>query len=236
MGSHAQPYSHETSAIYHELEDSSQQIRLLRCIPPADDDELNFELVTIRLDAAPPFRAISYTWGDRTQTSTITLNGSTTAISNNAFYALWQARSRSVDSLLWIDSLCINQSDLAEKSAQVQIMGDIFARADVVYACVGPHADSSELIITTSLDAERPENDEEKVNEVKGILKECTMLQRDIEPAVMCWAFYNVDQWYGSQTGGVPSGKLLQELAVSTFYLALIEFGHRRYWRRLWSE
>jgi len=236
MRSHAQPYSYETRAIYRQLEHTSQQVRLLQSIQSGDDDELHFELVVVRLDTAPPFRAISYTWGDSTQTRRITLNGSPAVVSNNAWYALWQAQTRSPNSLLWIDSLCINQSDLAEKSAQVQIMGDIFARADVVYACVGPHADSSELIITTSLDVERPENDEEKVNEVRGILKECAMLQRDIEPAVMCWAFYNVDQWYGSQPGGVPSDKLLQKLAVSTFYLALVEFGHRRYWRRLWSK
>ena len=38
---------------------------------------------------------------------------------------------------LWVDAICINQFDAAEKSAQVKMIGQIFAQADEVVAWLG---------------------------------------------------------------------------------------------------
>jgi hypothetical protein len=38
-----------------------------------------------------------------------------------------------------MDALCIDQSNTTEKSHQVRMMGEIFARSSTVLACVGPH-------------------------------------------------------------------------------------------------
>ncbi|KAH7077254.1 heterokaryon incompatibility protein-domain-containing protein [Paraphoma chrysanthemicola] len=49
----------------------------------------------------------------------------------------------------WMDQICINQQDMAEKGKQVANMGDIYRRAKAVFACVGAHADDSQFILDT---------------------------------------------------------------------------------------
>jgi hypothetical protein len=45
---------------------------------------------------------------------------------------------------LWIDALCIDQSDAQERTHQVEIMSEIFGRADSVISWLGPAYDNSE--------------------------------------------------------------------------------------------
>jgi hypothetical protein len=46
--------------------------------------------------------------------------------------------------LLWVDALCINQSDLGEKAEQVLRIGDIFSMATEVIAWLGPERNDSD--------------------------------------------------------------------------------------------
>ena len=55
----------------------------------------------------------------------------------SAWYALWQMQLHAHPRRLWIDSICINQADNEEKSAQVSLMGTIYASAEYVAACLG---------------------------------------------------------------------------------------------------
>ena len=48
--------------------------------------------------------------------------------------------------VLWIDALCISQSDLVEKAQQVHMIGKIVHHASSVLAWLGEHADGSEAI------------------------------------------------------------------------------------------
>lgn len=41
------------------------------------------------------------------------------------------------DTVLWVDALCINQDDSQERSAQVQMMGDLYAKAACVHIWLG---------------------------------------------------------------------------------------------------
>ncbi|KAI4867594.1 heterokaryon incompatibility protein-domain-containing protein [Hypoxylon rubiginosum] len=38
--------------------------------------------------------------------------------------------------LLWVDALCINQGDLSERSQQIQLMGDIYGKAEGVFSWI----------------------------------------------------------------------------------------------------
>ena len=63
--------------------------------------------------------------------------------------ALWQLRRQTSYESFWIDAICINQADLAEKGSQVQFMGLIFEAASVVFVSLGPHDNASEHLFKT---------------------------------------------------------------------------------------
>jgi len=44
---------------------------------------------------------------------------------------------------LWVDAICINQSDGDERSSQVGLMSDIYSQADLIIAWLGPEDESS---------------------------------------------------------------------------------------------
>lgn len=48
---------------------------------------------------------------------------------------------------VWIDQLCINQTDNAEKSDQILLMAKIYGKAEEVLAWLGPEADDSNAVV-----------------------------------------------------------------------------------------
>lgn len=110
-----------------------RQIRLLKLHSGADpeDSQLSIDLITMPLDAAPPFSALSYAWGDPLPQAEITCCGLAVKIGLSLCSALRQLRPPAAkpEQLIWADAFCINQEDTAERNAQVRTMGDIYARA-----------------------------------------------------------------------------------------------------------
>lgn len=111
----------------------SRQIRLLKLHPGGGrrDQQLAIDLITVSLDAAPPFEALSYAWGDRTSQTGILCCGFTANIGRSLHSALCQLRPLTAEPerLIWADALCINQENIAKRNAQVRIMGDIYSWA-----------------------------------------------------------------------------------------------------------
>jgi heterokaryon incompatibility protein (HET) len=54
------------------------------------------------------------------------------AITSNCDAALRRFRDQKVPRYLWIDSICIDQSNLLERSEQVELMGEIYRSASQV--------------------------------------------------------------------------------------------------------
>ncbi|KAF4848561.1 D-xylose 1-dehydrogenase [Colletotrichum siamense] len=130
---------------YEALPDEKAYIRLLE-VQELDTTAVygvRCQLTAWPLEHAPGFHAISYTWGDPEQTTFIHVNGKLLKVRRNCEYALKQARCHGGTRFHWVDAICINQSDHQEKSHQVQMMGRIFKKADLVLACVGPAADDT---------------------------------------------------------------------------------------------
>src|SRR5436305_4814257 len=48
---------------------------------------------------------------------------------------------------LWIDQVCINQKDTAEKAKQVVLMGDVYSNANKVVVWLGQAANGSDELI-----------------------------------------------------------------------------------------
>lgn len=73
----------------------------------------------------------------------IDVMGAKLAVKPNLFASLKQLRDTSDVVRLWVDAICINQSDMRERGCQVSIMGSVYQRAKIVYAWLGEEADNS---------------------------------------------------------------------------------------------
>lgn len=85
------------------------------------------------------YAAVSHTWGDETSPAEIKVNGSPFCIRRNLYDFLYviSQQTAHTNRLLWIDQLCIDQDRTTERNHQVQLMADIFMRAEQVMAWLG---------------------------------------------------------------------------------------------------
>ena len=105
------------------------------------------------LDDKPPYIALSYTWGDPTNKKPIHVTNedgtvTTLQVTQNLYAALRHIRPDLLpniedDALLWIDAICINQTDEYEKSWQVQQMLYIYRNALNLLVFLGSRTDGS---------------------------------------------------------------------------------------------
>ncbi|KAF2240619.1 HET-domain-containing protein, partial [Trematosphaeria pertusa] len=121
--------------VYQPLDDTPNSFRLLEILPEKADGRIQLR---IRHDKMPTtYKCLSYMWGDATESHEVLMNGSTSPIRKNLHDFLEMARVRFPNEKLWIDALCINQSDNAERGHQIQRMGDIYRGASEVLAWLG---------------------------------------------------------------------------------------------------
>lgn len=131
------------------LPNPSLYIRLVQ-VEDADTYEgtIKCSLTSWSISEAPAYQAISYTWGDPDSTSRIIVNGKNLQVHNNCEYALRQARWHGGSQYIWIDSICINQADIEERGRQVAQMDRVFRNSTCILACLGPHSDESDFLMT----------------------------------------------------------------------------------------
>ncbi|KAI0852446.1 heterokaryon incompatibility protein-domain-containing protein [Daldinia vernicosa] len=146
----------ERCFVHTPMTDARNQIRLLQIHHAKRDEPVHCSLSTWSLSKLPPYHAISYTWGDPSQTTYISINKQPLKVRRSCEYVLRQAKwhERNLRNLCawrhryyWIDAICINQTDNEEKSHQVQMMGKIYRLASCVLSCIGPHADNSKFLL-----------------------------------------------------------------------------------------
>ncbi|KAI1173328.1 heterokaryon incompatibility protein-domain-containing protein [Nemania sp. FL0916] len=180
------PINHYQTRIIQLYNDSGFSDSPLRCgLHIADLLHPKFEGVGIRgftndTDRFIRYDALSYTWGDGKTTQIITCNGLDFPITENLSQALRALRASQYpgeNRYLWVDAICINQADDAEKSRQVSNMFLIFKSATMVIAWLGETFDG-----------------------IKSVLHEAVALERDlaskrgssaVEPESNFWDVYN---------------------------------------------
>ncbi|KAI6353595.1 hypothetical protein MCOR25_008933 [Pyricularia grisea] len=124
------------------------EIRLIVVNPGNSPDPIScsFDIVSLTDAPIPAYDALCYTWGDDEIGRQPTfVDGQLLHVRLNLHATLQAIRTITGAAVLWIDALCINQSDLGERARQVCIMTDIFARARIVLAWVGPLHDERDL-------------------------------------------------------------------------------------------
>ncbi|KAI8711986.1 hypothetical protein NCS52_01463700 [Fusarium sp. LHS14.1] len=125
----------------------SDEIRLLS-VAAGDSEPITCELVHVRLDSKPKFWALSYVWGAPENPPPIEVNGCSFVVTRNLYHALHEYRRQFVGcdgdtngSFIWIDAICIDQTNHSEKAIEVPRMSEIYGRCEHVLAWLGPMDD-----------------------------------------------------------------------------------------------
>lgn len=158
---------------YTPLPDPATHIRLLQILAVNEDEDqahVHARLSVWLLASAPPYHAISYTWGNPNETTHVVIDDKCMVVRRNCEYVLKQAKwyedsrrqhkrmgkmwrkrgkkKQKKEYWFWCDAICINQENYGEKEFQVALMGKIYKGAERVLACVGEEAEGSEIVFS----------------------------------------------------------------------------------------
>lgn len=117
-----------SACLYAPLSESEHAIRLCYILPGNWQDKLECYMVTEAIGSSE-YRCLSYCWGAADVTECVNINGHDVFVRRNLACAVRRLRARNMSSAVWIDAICINQQDSAEKSSQVSRMAEIFSNA-----------------------------------------------------------------------------------------------------------
>ncbi|KAL8760735.1 MAG: hypothetical protein Q9184_003093 [Pyrenodesmia sp. 2 TL-2023] len=131
-----------TRLVYGAIDPSSSEFRILTPSPAKNKtDGIHCTLERVEFEAStgtwPAYEELSYTWGDATVRRMIYVNRLPFQVTRNLDVALRYLRQRDEPRVLWIDAVCIDQSNLAEKTHQVGMMGNIYRNAARVLVWLG---------------------------------------------------------------------------------------------------
>ncbi|KAI5924621.1 HET-domain-containing protein [Camillea tinctor] len=130
-----------TPYVYQPLNSADQHVRLLDLLPGSGRIKCHLRHVSIT-KIQDEYEALSYSWGaPTTQKFKILVNGLVCSVTPNLHAGLLRLRQfgRGSPRTLWIDAICINQSDDDEKNMQIPLMGDIYSLCSRVIVWLGEH-------------------------------------------------------------------------------------------------
>ncbi|KAI1394361.1 heterokaryon incompatibility protein-domain-containing protein [Hypoxylon trugodes] len=117
---------------------SHDTIRILLLEPGFSNDPIKCTTREVTLtSAAGQYEAVSYAWGEQVPTINITCDQQELFVTAIVESLLRRFRFEEKSRSIWLDSICINQKDKAEKSHQVKRMGDVFRDAKRVLCWLG---------------------------------------------------------------------------------------------------
>ena len=132
------------SSSYHYSDLPEGSVRLVRLLPrdPAADEGSRVKCCfllcpLLKSETAHPFEALSYAWGSEENPKSISVDGCNFLVGANLYSALLHLQDDYIERILWVDALCINQDNNAEKGRQVQSMAKIYAKASRVIVWLG---------------------------------------------------------------------------------------------------
>lgn len=104
-------------------------------------------------DLQAEYEAVSYFWGDPTPAHLLECAANEHILITSAVVSIQRYMIESKETeYVWIDTLCIDQSNTVEREQQVRLMGEIFAAAKNVIAWLGEPSDDSDEATQFCLD------------------------------------------------------------------------------------
>jgi hypothetical protein len=168
-----------SSPIYARYPLRQDEVRVLLLQPAsAPEAPIRCELQVVSLlEARPEWSALSYTWGppikgQHLDDKQIIIAGQSFTVTGNLFDALttfrWALRARQ----MWVDAICINQDDLAERSQQVALMADIYQQATSVLVWLGHDSPYLDALVTFTL-LKTLHRRRDSMNELRAWIEDC---------------------------------------------------------------
>jgi hypothetical protein len=132
------PFAIRLLRVSPELLDGYIQVEI-RQAPPGtvNNRPINESSERVDEEAKRCYRCLSYTWGEPPEGREILLNNCTFRVRDNLYEFLGRAQQSFSNENLWIDAVCIDQSDLSERERQVQCMDSIYKGATEVLVWLG---------------------------------------------------------------------------------------------------
>ncbi|KAB8262948.1 heterokaryon incompatibility protein-domain-containing protein [Aspergillus pseudonomiae] len=151
-GPHHPIYEQNMESFKHEPLDldgpAFRLVRLCHGHGPRIDCEL-FQAWLYPEQSPISYEALSYTWGSTEIVRTVRMNGKRHGITHNLYNALQYLRFRDEDRILWVDGICIDQTNDKERGHQVRHMGDIYKQAERVIFWLGEPTDATNVILNS---------------------------------------------------------------------------------------
>ncbi|KAH7413588.1 heterokaryon incompatibility protein-domain-containing protein [Phaeosphaeria sp. MPI-PUGE-AT-0046c] len=144
---------------------TDRHIRLLLLEPGDEHAPVQCQLVASTITEAPTYEALSYVWGNPAERMQIYIRAEVEDsyqeywVTMNCYTALRRIRLTERPRTMWIDAICVNQSDFSERSYQVTLMSDIYSQALGVLAYIGEATADSDLALEYLLHLSKSEWD-----------------------------------------------------------------------------
>jgi hypothetical protein len=134
---------------YSPLSSGHNSIRLLRLMPHDDETaDIQCELFDYSLQNSCKgthlYNALSYVWGNPDEKLPIFIHEHSFDVTVNLRVALLRLRNHSIERILWVDAICIDQENPEEKEHQIQSMAKIYGQANRVVVWLGEAEDESD--------------------------------------------------------------------------------------------
>lgn len=130
-------------------------LRLLRGTEPSVECEIFQAYLDTTRDDLIPYEALSYTWGGTERAANVQIDAKNYNVTENLYLALLHLRLPYEDRLLWVDAICIDQSNLRERGHQVGQMGEIYSLASRVLVWLGHGTEETDMFLDSLKELER---------------------------------------------------------------------------------
>ena len=155
---------------YSALDEEASEIRLLTLLPGRFEDDIfiTMETVVLTKEHTPQYEALSYVWSPEENPIDISVKAGaakhsetfslldhsieqrldtcilgTISVTQNLATALSYLRKEAESRVVWIDAICVNQQDTAERNHQVKRMAAVYSMANPVIVWLGPESHNS---------------------------------------------------------------------------------------------
>lgn len=129
-----------------------RQIRLMRVIQRYHPSDLgnciacDLEVFALDSERLPRYKALSYCWTTAEPSQQIFVNGEPFLVRPHLYTYIQRVQLEQDDQWIFIDAICINQTDQDERSNQVALMGDVYREAILVDVWLGTEDDFSNML------------------------------------------------------------------------------------------